>query len=78
VLDASMESVSDRFVDLLVNADRAEEARRFKPIDEQTLPFGKTRMIFDGVPQAQLAGLGETGIPGLADLFVATMKGTYA
>ena len=47
-------------------------------IDEQTLPFGKTRMIFDGVPQAQLAPLGETGIPGLADLFVATMKGTYA
>ncbi len=78
VLDASMETVSDRFVDLLVNADRAEEARRFKPIDEQTLPFGKTRMIFDGVPQAQLASLGETGIPGLADLFVATMKGTYA
>lgn len=78
VLDASMETVSDRFVDLLVSADRAEEARRFKPIDEQTLPFGKTRMIFDGVPQAQLAALGETGIPGLADLFVATMKGTYA
>jgi ABC-2 type transport system ATP-binding protein len=78
VLDASMETVSDRFVDLLVNADRAEEARSFKPIDEQTLPFGKTRMIFDGVPQAQLAALGETGIPGLADLFVATMKGTYA
>ncbi|MFD0727229.1 ABC transporter ATP-binding protein [Lysobacter brunescens] len=78
VLDASMETVSDRFVDLLVSADRAEEARRFKPIDEQTLPFGKTRMIFDGVPQSQLAALGETGIPGLADLFVATMKGTYA
>ena len=78
VLDASMETLSDRFVDLLVNADRADEARRFKPIDEQTLPFGKTRMIFDGVPQAQLAPLGETGIPGLADLFVATMKGTYA
>jgi ABC-2 type transport system ATP-binding protein len=78
VLDASMETLSDRFVDLLVNADRVEEARQLKPIDEQTLPFGKTRMIFDGVPHAQLAGLGETGIPGLADLFVATMKGTYA
>ena len=78
VLDASMESVSDRFVDLLVNSDRAEEARGFKPIDVQTLPFGKTRMIFDGVPREQLAALGETGIPGLADLFVATMKGTYA
>ena len=29
-------------------------------------------------PEAQLAGYGETRIPGLADLFVATMKGTYA
>ena len=27
---------------------------------------------------AQLAELGETRNPGLADLFVATMKGTYA
>ena len=35
-------------------------------------------MLFDGVPQAQLRSFGETRIPGLADLFVATMKGTYA
>ena len=50
------------------------------PVASAARPMGdakKTRMIFDGVPRAQLAGLGETGIPGLADLFVATMKGTY-
>ena len=35
-------------------------------------------MLFDGVPRQRLAELGETRIPGLADLFVATMKGTYA
>jgi ABC-2 type transport system ATP-binding protein len=50
---------------------------RLKPIDERALPFGKTVMLFDGAAPA--AGpLGETRTPGLADLFVATMKGTYA
>ena len=49
--------------------------------DERALPFGKTVLLFDGAPsgvtRAQLAALGETRNPGLADLFVATMKGTY-
>jgi ABC-2 type transport system ATP-binding protein len=35
-------------------------------------------MLFDGVPRHALTSLGETRTPGLADLFVATMKGTYA
>ena len=39
---------------------------------------GKTVMLFDGAIPGQLALLGETRTPGLADLFVATMKGTYA
>ena len=78
VLDAPMEDVGARFVELLVNADQAEAARALGPIDERSLPFGKTVMLFDGVPQDALAGHGETRTPGLADLFVATMKGTYA
>jgi len=78
VLDATMENLGDRFVEVLLNADRTEEARALKPIDERALPFGKTVMLFDGVSQNQLTALGEIRIPGLADLFVATMKGTYA
>ena len=78
VLDATMENLGDRFVEVLLGADRIEEARTLKPIDERSLPFGKTVMLFDNVPQSRLAALGETRIPGLADLFVATMKGTYA
>ena len=78
VLDAPMEGVGQRYVEVLVNADQLEPARALKPIDERALPFGKTVMLFDGVPQPQLAALGETRTPGLADLFVATMKGTYA
>ena len=78
VLDATMESLGERFVEVLLSADRIDEARAMKPIDERSLPFGKTVMMFDGVPLNQLAALGETRIPGLADLFVANMKGTYA
>jgi len=78
VLDATMENLGERFVEVLLGADRIDEARALKPIDERSLPFGKTVMMFDGVPLDQLAALGETRIPGLADLFVANMKGTYA
>jgi ABC-2 type transport system ATP-binding protein len=78
VLDAPMETIGNRYVEVLVNGDKTEEARSLKPIDERALPFGKTVMLFDGIEQAQLANFGETRIPGLADLFVATMKGTYA
>ena len=83
VLDAPMDAVGERFTEVLVDADKIEAARAFKPIDERALPFGKTVMLFDstlfdGATAAQLAPLGETRNPGLADLFVATMKGTYA
>jgi len=78
VLSAPMDAVGERYVEVLVNGDRTEEARGLKPIDERALPFGKTVMLFDGVDEARLAPLGETRRPGLADLFVATMKGTYA
>ena len=78
VLNAPMETVGERYVEVLVDADKQQAARALNPIDERALPFGKTVMLFDNVPRAQLAGLGETRTPGLADLFVATMKGTYA
>ncbi|HET6435540.1 MAG TPA: ABC transporter ATP-binding protein [Xanthomonadaceae bacterium] len=78
VLDAAMDALGERYVEVLVNADRLDAARALKPVDERGLPFGKTVMLFDGVPQAQLAAFGETRTPGLADLFVAVMKGTYA
>jgi ABC-type multidrug transport system, ATPase component len=78
VMDAPMEAVGERYVEVLVDAGKLEAARALNPIDERALAFGKTVMLFDGIPQNQLRELGETRIPGLADLFVATMKGTYA
>jgi len=78
VLSSTMDDVAERYTEVLVGADRVEAARALRPIDERGLPFGKTVLLFDGVPQTQLATLGETRKPGLADLFVAIMKGTYA
>ena len=77
-LTAQMDEVAERYTEVLVSGEAVEQARALKPIDERALPFGKTVLLFDGVPQAQLAPLGETRTPGLADLFVAIMKGTYA
>ena len=78
VLDAPMDSIAIRYTEVLVDAGKQDEARALNPIDERALPFGKTVMLFDGADPARLAALGETRTPGLADLFVATMKGTYA
>ena len=78
VLTSQMEEVAERYTEVLASGDAVEQARALKPIDERALPFGKTVLLFDGVPKGHLAALGETRTPGLADLFVAIMKGTYA
>jgi ABC-2 type transport system ATP-binding protein len=78
VLNAPMDEVGGRYTEVLVDGGKLDAARSLKPIDERALPFGKTVMLFDGADHATLAQFGETRTPGLADLFVATMKGTYA
>ena len=76
-LSASMDEVGERFVEVMVPAANIEAAKALKPIDERQV-FGKSVMLFDGVPRAKVAELGETRNVGIADLFVAQMKGTYA
>ena len=76
-LSASMDEVSERFVEVMVPAEKLEAAKALKPIDERQV-FGKSVLLFDGVPRARVAELGETRNVGIADLFVAQMKGTYA
>ncbi|MCS4233549.1 ABC transporter ATP-binding protein [Stenotrophomonas rhizophila] len=78
VLTTDMEDIGERYSEVLVSAETLEAARALQPIDERSLPFGKTVLLYDGVPRAQLTPLGEIRSPGLADLFVAIMKGTYA
>ena len=77
VLTSTMDEVGVRFVEVMVPAEKTDEARSLNPIDERQV-FGKAVMLFDGVPRESLNALGETRTPGIADIFVATMKGTYA
>ena len=76
-LSASMDEIGERFVEVMVPAENIAAAKALNPIDERQV-FGKSVMLFDGVPRAQVAALGETRNVGIADLFVAKMKGTYA
>ena len=76
-LSASMEELGERFVEVLVSPENVAAAKALKPIDERPV-FGKSALLFDGVPRAQLAQFGETRNVGIADLFVAQMRGTYA
>ncbi|WP_036166096.1 ABC transporter ATP-binding protein [Massilia sp. 9096] len=81
VLAASMEEIGERYIEVMVSQDKLSAANALQPIDRRTV-FGKAVMLFDagpgGVTRQQLAALGETRNPSVADLFVATMKGSYA
>jgi ABC-2 type transport system ATP-binding protein len=82
VLAASMEEIGERYIEVMVSQDKISAANALQPIDRRTV-FGKAVMLFDaaapgGASRQQLAALGETRNPSVADLFVATMKGTYA
>ena len=75
-LSATMEELGTRFTEVMVPANQRDAAVALKPLDERQV-FGKSILLFDGADRATLDALGETRIPGLADIFVATMKGTY-
>ncbi|MGB5592033.1 MAG: ABC transporter ATP-binding protein [Gammaproteobacteria bacterium] len=77
VLDESMESIGERFAEVSVKPDRAEAARELKPLYEQDM-LGRKVFIYQDRAHEQLAGLGETRVPGIADLFVAKIKGVAA
>jgi ABC-2 type transport system ATP-binding protein len=76
VLASSMEEVGERYIEVMVGPQHVNPARALQPISERSV-FGKSVMLFDGVARTQLAALGEVRTPSLADLFVATMKGSY-
>jgi ABC-2 type transport system ATP-binding protein len=77
VLDTDMEAIGERFAEVMVSPDKADTARRMKPLDERQV-FGKSIFLFDGADRATLEAMGEVRRPSISDLFVATMKGTYA
>jgi ABC-2 type transport system ATP-binding protein len=72
VLRCSMEEFDSRYLELTVNPQQLAAARTLCPIHERQI-FGRSILLFDGVDRDRLAALGETRIPGIADLFVAVV-----
>jgi len=77
ILDTSMEDLPERYAELLASGENAEEARQLNPIYEREV-FGQKVLIFEGVSRDRLQGMGEVRTPGVADLFVAKIKGAAA
>jgi ABC-2 type transport system ATP-binding protein len=75
-LAASMEEIGERYTEVMVHPQHAAAASALQPLTQRTV-FGKSVMLFDGVPRQQLENLGELRTPSVADLFVASMKGSY-
>jgi ABC-2 type transport system ATP-binding protein len=73
VLDAAVDELAARFVQLNVAADRIDAARELQPFHVRTL-FGRTIMLFENRPAETFAGLGEVRTPGIADLFAARIQ----
>jgi ABC-2 type transport system ATP-binding protein len=70
VLDASMEALEVRFLELVAAPDQTAAARSLKPIHERQA-LGRTHMLFDGETRERLASLGDVRTASLADIFVA-------
>jgi ABC-2 type transport system ATP-binding protein len=73
VLDATLDQLAARFVQLNVATGKIDAARELKPFHVRTL-FGKTIMLFEDRPAESFAGLGEVRTPGVADLFAAKIQ----
>ena len=76
-LDASMEAVEARYLELVVGPDQLAAARSLGPIHERQL-LGRSVLLFDGVGREPLAAVGEVRSPRLADIFIALMGATRA
>lgn len=74
VLDAAVDTLAERFVQLVTTATHASAARALGPIDEREV-FGRIAMTFENRRAEELVNFGETRIPSIADLFVAKMQG---
>jgi len=73
VLNSPMESLGERFTQLIPATGNVDRARALKPFWEREI-FGRVAMLFDGRAQDELAALGEIRAPSVADLFVAMMQ----
>jgi len=73
VLDTATDDLPARFQQLMVAPGKIEAARALGPFYVREL-FGRTIMLYENRPSAELAGLGDVSTPGIADLFVAKVQ----
>ncbi len=75
LLYASIEELAQRFTQLTVPADKAEELRdQLKPMSEYGI-LGRRVFLLENTDSKALVGLGDTQTPSVADIFVALMGG---
>jgi ABC-2 type transport system ATP-binding protein len=74
VLDAGMETLAERYVQVNVASDQIAAARAQSPFYEREI-FGRQTMLFENRPRELLAQFGELRTPSISDLFVAKMQG---
>jgi ABC-2 type transport system ATP-binding protein len=77
ILDSTMDSLAEGYVELMTSGERADTARNMGPIAERDI-FGKSVMLFERPDRDRLGELGELHTPSVADLFVAKIKGAVA
>jgi len=74
VLDASLETIAERYAAIVVAPAQVDAARTYKPFFERRT-LGKTVFYYEHADRAKLAAFGEVFTPSVSDLFVATMSG---
>ncbi len=76
VLDCTMEEFESRFAEVTVRPEQLAAARELMPIHERQV-LGRSILLFDlktiRPDRRQLAALGDTRTPSIADLFVALL-----
>lgn len=73
VLDASMDTLAEQFIELQVDAEGLARALVHNPI-HVSARLGGYALIFENTPAHALAGLGKQVTPSLADIFVAKIQ----
>jgi ABC-2 type transport system ATP-binding protein len=74
VLNEPVESLGDKYVEVLADKDHLDAARRLRPLSERR-EFGQSVFLFAVDEPGRLESLGELRRPRLADLFVAKVAG---
>jgi len=73
ILNTTMESLPEIYMELHTRSDLVEQARALGPLSERSL-LGDTVFIFENNTREELEYLGKLRTPSVADIFVAKMQ----